>query len=227
MPFLIVESMILHGFSEIFIAILPSPSSPVFNSCSLESPPPFPFLDYITCVVYSPSSHSLAMVPLHCPGFCSYSRMCILLMRGHVSFVFLGLGCHSVWSFMVLYIDLQKNPSHLFGIHTSSWGAHYMLCTHGRCHTDPPLTPKPLLPAHLEPVLATQLLQGPLLSFLPFSFLLFFLLLLRLACLSLPSSLSTSFFLAAQKWTTALHDGPASPLPCHSRVCWLQTKTTS
>lgn len=102
----------------------------------------------------------------------------------------------------------------------------YVLSAHGRCHTDPPLTPKLLLPAHLEPVLATQLLQESF-SLLPspLFFLLFFLLLLSLACLSLPSSLSTSFFLAARKWTTALHDGPASPLLCHSGVHWRWTKT--
>lgn len=126
------------------------------------------------------------MVPLHCPGFCSYSRMYILLMRGHVSFVFRGLGCHSVRSFIVLYIDLQMTKSPVRNSHTSSRGAHYMLSAHGRCHTDPPLTP----PAHLEPVLATQFLQGPSSPLpSPLFFLLFFLLLLPLPCLSLPSSL--------------------------------------
>lgn len=189
-------------FQRSLLWFYPSPSSPVLNSRSLESPPPFPFPWLCHSCGCSPPSHSLATVPLHCPGFCSYSRMYILLMRGHVSFVFRGLGCHSVGSFIVLYIDLQKNPSHLFETHTSSSGAHYTLSAHGRCHTDPPLTPKLLLPAHLEPVLATQLLQdpsSPLPS--PLFFLLFFLLLLSLACLSLPSSLSTAFFLAARKWT--------------------------
>lgn len=116
------------GFSLLWFLLwfYPPPSSPIFNSHSLESPPPFPFSWLHHLCWSSPPSHSLAIVPLHCPGFGSYFRIYILLMRGHVSSVFLGLGYHSMWYFTVPYIDLQKNPSHSFGTRTPAWGA--LLC---------------------------------------------------------------------------------------------------